>query len=129
MEVQEEFNGHLEKGETLEEDERRLFEDGKYYTPSKKAKFHFEDIAENPIQTTEEFPYIFNTGRGTVGQWHTQVRSREIAESEKIYSKESYAYMNPELAEELNIVENERVKITSQNGVTKDFTIKISDTC
>ena len=114
-------------GETLVEDERRLYEDGNYYTPSKKAKFHFEDIAENPTKTSEEFPYIFNSGRGTVGQWHTQVRSREIAESERIYSKESYAFMHPELAKELNIEENERVSIASQNGVTKDFTIKISD--
>ena len=32
-----------------------------------------------------------------------------------------------ELALELNIVENERVSIASQNGVTRDFTIKISD--
>lgn len=117
----------LRDGETLIEDERRLYEDGNYYTPSKKAKFHFEDIAENPTQTSEEFPYIFNSGRGTVGQWHTGVRSREIPESERIYSKESYALMNPELAEELNIAENERVSIASQNGVTKDFTIKISD--
>lgn len=114
-------------GETLVEDERRLYEDGNYYTPSKKAKFHFEDIAENPTQTSEEFPYIFNSGRGTVGQWHTGVRSREIPESERIYSKESYAFMNPELAAELNIAQNERVSIASQNGATKDFTIKISD--
>ena len=35
--------------------------------------------------------------------------------------------MHPELALELNIVENERVSIASQNGVTRDFTIKISD--
>ena len=114
-------------GGSLVEDERRLFEDGNYYTPSKKAKFHFEDIAENPTQASEEFPYIFNSGRGTVGQWHTQVRSREIDESERIYSKESYAFMHPELAKELNIEHNERVAIASQNGVTRDFTIKISD--
>ncbi len=114
-------------GEALTDDERRLYEDGNYYTPSKKAKFHFEDIAENPTKTSEEFPYIFNSGRGTVGQWHTSVRSREIDESERIYSKVSYAFMNPELAKELNITENERVSIASQNGVTKDFTIKISD--
>ena len=114
-------------GEALTDDERRLYEDGNYYTPSKKAKFHFEDIAENPTKTSEEFPYIFNSGRGTVGQWHTSVRSREIDESERIYSKVSYAFMNPELVKELNITENERVSIASQNGVTKDFTIKISD--
>ena len=40
-------------GETLVDDERRLYEDGNYYTPSKKAKFHFEDIAENPTQASE----------------------------------------------------------------------------
>ena len=114
-------------GEVLEADERRLFEDGNYYTPSKKAKFHFEDIAENPTKTSEEFPYIFNSGRGTVGQWHTGVRSREIMESERIYSKESYVFMHPELAKELNIEENERVKIASQNGVTSEFNVKISD--
>lgn len=115
------------EGDTLAEDERRLYEDGNYYTPSKKAKFHFEDIAENPTKVSAEFPYIFNSGRGTVGQWHTQVRSREIDESEKIYSKESYAFMNPELAKELNIANNERVTIASQNGVASDFTIKLSD--
>ena len=114
-------------GEVLVEDERRLYKDGNYYTPSKKVKFHFEDIAENPTVASEEFPYIFNSGRGTVGQWHTQVRSREI-EANKIYSKESYVLMNPELAKELNIAENERVKIASQNGVTNEFNVVYSDT-
>lgn len=101
----------FKEGQVIEEDERRLYEDGNYYTPSKKAKFHFEDIAENPTETSKEFPYILNTGRGTVGQWHTQVRSREI-EHNKIYRKESYVLMNPDLARELNINENERVNIT-----------------
>ena len=114
-------------GEVLVEDERRLYEDGNYYTPSKKVKFHFEDIAENPTVASKEFPYIFNSGRGTVGQWHTQVRSREI-EANNIYSKESYVLMNPELAKELNIAENERVKIASQNGVTNEFNVVYSDT-
>ena len=114
------------EGQVLEEDERRLYEDGNYYTPSKKAKILFEDIAENPTKTSEEFPYIFNSGRGTVGQWHTQVRSREI-EHNKIYSKESYVLMNPELAKELNIEENERVNITSQNGKTSEFNVVYSE--
>ena len=115
------------EGDVLVEDERRLYEDGNYYTPSKKVKFHFEDIAENPTVASKEFPYIFNSGRGTVGQWHTQVRSREI-EANNIYSKESYVLMNPELAKELNIAENERVKIASQNGVTNEFNVVYSDT-
>ncbi|RDY26392.1 nitrate reductase [Romboutsia weinsteinii] len=115
------------EGEVLEEDERRLYEDNKYYTPSKKAKIHFEDIAENPVQATKELPYILNTGRGTVGQWHTQVRSREIDIVNRINQKESYVFMNPQLAEELSIVENERIKIKSQNGLCSKFTVILSD--
>ena len=116
----------FKEGQVIEEDERRLYEDGNYYTQSKKAKFHFEDIAENPTETSKEFPYILNTGRGTVGQWHTQVRSREI-EHNKIYRKESYVLMNPDLARELNINENERVNITSQNGNTNEFNVVYSE--
>ncbi|MCQ2968801.1 MAG: molybdopterin oxidoreductase family protein [Clostridium sp.] len=117
----------FKEGDVLVEDERRLYEDGNYYTPSKKVKFMFEDIAENPTQTSNEFPYIFNSGRGTVGQWHTGVRSREIDASNRIYSKESYVLMNPELAKELDIAENERVKIASQNGVTSEFKVVYSE--
>lgn len=116
----------FKEGQVIEADERRLYEDGNYYTPSKKAKFHFEDISENPTETSKEFPYILNTGRGTVGQWHTQVRSREI-EHNKIYRKESYVLMNPDLARELNINENERVNITSQNGNTNEFNVVYSE--
>lgn len=116
------------EGEVLEDDERRLYENGDYYTPSKKAKFHFEDIAENPAKNCAEFPYILNSGRGTVGQWHTSVRSREIEASERIYSKKSYVYINPELAKELDIAENERIILKSINGVSSEFDAKISDT-
>ena len=113
-------------GDVLKEDERRLYEDGNYYTPSKKAKFMFEDIAENPTKTSKEFPYILNSGRGTVGQWHTQVRSREI-EHNKIYSKEAYILINPELAKELDIKENEKVIVESQNGNRNEFNAVYSE--
>lgn len=116
------------EGEIIKEDERRLYEDGKYYTPSKKVKFVFGDVAENPVAQNEEFPYIFNSGRGTVGQWHTDVRSREITESLMIYPKASYMFMHPELAAELKIHENERVVVESINGSSAEFDVKISDT-
>ena len=49
------------------EEQRRLYSDGKFFTPSGRAKFIFEEPLENPIPVTEEFPLVFNTGRGTVG--------------------------------------------------------------
>lgn len=113
-------------GDILEEDERRLFEDGKYYTPSGKAKFVFDEIRENPLPTTEAFPYILNTGRDTVGQWHTQVRSREISMVEDAYPEMAYIYIHPELAAEKGIEMNEIFEVSSINGESARFMAKLS---
>ena len=115
------------EGETLKEDERRLFEDGQYYTPSKKAKFVFEDVMENPLPNTPEFPYTLHTGRGTVGQWHTQTRTREVSFVEDVSLEHAYAYMNVKLAEEMGIKENDTVRVHSINGNYSDFMMKLTD--
>ncbi len=113
-------------GDELKEDERRLFEDGKYYTQTGKAKFMFEKPMENPLKTTEKFPYILNTGRGSVGQWHTQTRTREIQFVEDVSIKKAYVLMNDNLAKEKGIEENQKIKISSINGQSADFTVKIT---
>lgn len=115
------------EGEELKEDQRRLFENNQFYTPSKKAKFMFEDVSENPIPTTEEFPLILNTGRGTVGQWHTQTRTREVRFIEDVSIEAAYVYINTKLAEENNIKENDMIRIHSINGHHADFLAKITD--
>ena len=68
----------FKEGDILTNNQRRLFENGKFYTKNNKAHFVFEDVMDNPIPNTKEFPYTMNTGRGTVGQWHTLTRTREI---------------------------------------------------
>lgn len=115
------------EGEELKEDQRRLFEDNKFYTPSKKAKFMFEEVRENPLKNTEEFPYTLNTGRGTVGQWHTQTRTREVRFIEDVSLEHAYIYMNTKLAEEKNIKENDYIRVSSINGQSSDFMVKITD--
>ncbi|MBA8970568.1 MULTISPECIES: molybdopterin oxidoreductase family protein [Clostridium] len=115
------------EGEELKEDQRRLFEDNLFYTPSKKAKFIFEDVKENPLPTSEEFPLIFNTGRGTVGQWHTQTRTREVRFIEDVSIDTAYIFMNTKLAEEKNIKENDMIRVNSINGESADFMVKITD--
>ncbi|EPB8147275.1 molybdopterin-dependent oxidoreductase [Clostridium perfringens] len=115
------------EGEELESDERRLFEDGKYYTPSGKAKFIFEDVTENPNATNEEFPFNLNTGRGTVGQWHTHTRTREIQAVTNIVSQKAYVDINRKDAEKLNIKENDEVLIHSSNGHTSKFIARLTD--
>lgn len=115
------------EGEVLEEDERRLYEDGNYFTPSKKAKFIFEEIRENPLPLTDEFPILLNTGRGTVGQWHTQTRTREVQFVEDVVADKAYVYMNTILAEENNIKENDKIRIYSINGKDAIFFVKITE--
>jgi len=113
-------------GDELKADERRLYEDGNYYTSSKKANFIFETPLENPIPTNEEYPYILNTGRGTVGQWHTQTRTREINHIKGAVSKKAYILINENLAKDLNISNNEEIKIASINEVSAKFEARVT---
>ena len=114
------------EGEALEDNERRLFEDGRFYTEGRKAKFLFEAPLANPIPTTEDFPYILNTGRGTVGQWHTQTRTREIEQVADAVSKQAYVLINEKLAEELNVKNQDTLELLSINGQSAVFEAKVS---
>ena len=109
------------------EEQRRLYSDGKFFTPSGKAKFIFEEPLENPIPVTKEFPLIFNTGRGTVGQWHTQSRTKEVKFVEDVSLKKAYLYMNTKLAAENGVREMDEIRVYSSNGQNAVFSVKVTD--
>ena len=115
------------EGEVLTEDERRLYADGKFYHPDGKAIFQFEPVPTNPMPQTEEFPYIFNTGRGTVGQWHTQSRTREVQFVEGINPHHAYCFIHTSLAEKLDLKHEDRIVISSCNGEEAVFAVRITD--
>ena len=107
-------------------EQRRLYGDGKFFTPSGKAQFVFEEVQENPLPRTGEFPYVLNTGRGTVGQWHTQSRTKEVRFVEDVSVKGAYLYMNPELADQEGVREMDRIRVYSANGQNAVFTVKLT---
>lgn len=109
------------------DDQRRLYEDGVFYTPNGRANFVFEEPLPNPFVQTEEFPLVFNTGRGTVGQWHTQSRTKEVKFVEDVSLTKAYLYMNTKLAKEHGIHEMDRVRVYSVNGENAVFHVKITD--
>lgn len=111
----------------LTDNQRRLFENGKYYTKNNKAHFIFEDTMENPIPCTKEFPFYLNTGRGTGGQWHTLTRTREIKWVTDVTSEKAYAFFNTKLLDDLDIKENEVVRLDSINGQSSDFIVRSTD--
>ena len=109
------------------DEQRRLYADGKFFTPSGRAKFIFEEPLENPIPVTEEFPLVFNTGRGTVGQWHTQSRTKEVKFVEDVSLKKAYLYMNSRLAAEKGVKEMDEIRVYSSNGQSAVFSVKVTD--
>lgn len=115
------------KGETLEDDQRRLFEDGNFYTPNKKANFMFETPAENPLPTNKEYPILLNTGRGSVGQWHTQTRTKEINFVNYVSPEDAYVFINSKYALDNGISDTQKIKINSINGQSAEFIVLISD--
>lgn len=117
----------LREGEELVDDQRRLYSDGCFFTPNKKANFMFENVQENPLPVSEEYPYIFNTGRGSVGQWHTQTRTREVAFIEDVSATRAYVYIHPDTAALHGIQEEDLVTLSSCNGQSADFIAMLSE--
>ncbi len=96
--------------------DRRLFEDGRFFTPDGRAKLLFDDIAPLPEAPDGDYPMILLTGRGTVAQWHTQTRTSKVEILRTLYPRDAYAEINPEDARKLNVKEGDQVKVASRRG-------------
>lgn len=116
-----------EKEAEYADDQRRLYEDGRFFTADGKANFLFEEPLPNPYPPDENYPIVFNTGRGSVGQWHTQSRTKEVKFVEDVSVKKAYLFMNTDQAAENDIHEMDRIRVYSVNGENADFLVKITD--
>jgi anaerobic selenocysteine-containing dehydrogenase len=96
--------------------ERRLFEDGLFYHPDKKARFLFEAPRNPPEIPDKEYPFVLLTGRGTSSQWHTQTRTGKSAVLNKLYPEQIYVEMNPVDAKSLGIGANQKALISSRRA-------------
>jgi len=95
---------------------RRLFEDGRFYHPDGKARFIFETPRPSPEMIDNEYPFILLTGRGTSAQWHTGTRTDKSAVLRKLYPSGIYAEINPDDAERLGIAPGGQVRVSSRRG-------------
>ncbi len=98
------------------EKERRLFADGKFFTPDGKAKFLFD--APRPVAepTDEQFPFVMLTGRGTSAQWHTNTRTGKSAILRTLYPANAYVEIHPSDLAQLGLVANKPVAVISRRG-------------
>jgi assimilatory nitrate reductase catalytic subunit len=96
--------------------ERRLFADGKFFTPDSKARFLFDPPRPVAEPTDKDFPFILLTGRGTSAQWHTNTRTGKSAVLRTLYPAEAYVEIHPNDAARLHIGPNSRVAIISRRA-------------
>jgi assimilatory nitrate reductase catalytic subunit len=94
----------------------RVFADGKFNTPSGKAKF-YAITPQLPIQqTSTEFPFVLNSGR-IRDHWHSMTRT---GKSDKLtaHIEKPYLYIHPEDAAMLALSNEDLVTIRAKTGST-----------
>lgn len=96
--------------------ERRLFADGRFFTPTGKAQFLFEEPRPLMEPPSADYPFQLLTGRGSASQWHTQTRTAKSAVLRKLYPEHCYVEMHPADARKLGIAANEWVTVASRRG-------------
>lgn len=104
------------KDEVPSAKERRLFEDGNYYTSSGKAKILFSPPADLPEPTDADYPFTLLTGRGTSSQWHTQSRTGKSDILRKLSPQQASVEIHPGDAARLSLREHDLVTIRSRRG-------------
>jgi assimilatory nitrate reductase catalytic subunit len=106
----------LESNAPDPEPERRLFEDGRFFTESGKATLYFSAPSRMPELPSKKFPLMLLTGRGSSSQWHTLTRTKRSAVLRKLSPEELYIEVNPKDARVLEIKPNDMVRVSSQRG-------------
>ncbi len=96
--------------------ERRLFEDGRFFTTDGRARFFFEEPRDPPEKTDAEYSFVLLTGRGTSSQWHTNTRTGKSDVLRKLYPARCYIEIHPDDAARLDIAPGAGVRISSRRG-------------
>lgn len=96
--------------------ERRLFEDGRFYTPNGRAQMLFEKPKPIPEATCESYPFVLLTGRGTSSQWHTGTRTSKSDVLRKLYPQNVYVEISASDADELGVDQGGRIVVSSRRG-------------
>jgi anaerobic selenocysteine-containing dehydrogenase len=96
--------------------ERRLFEDERFYHSDGRARFIAEEPRPLPEPPNAKYPFLLLTGRGSAAQWHTQTRTAKSAILRKLYPRELHIEINPQDARRLGIHAGHWVRVASQRG-------------
>jgi assimilatory nitrate reductase catalytic subunit len=103
-------------GATIATGQRRLFEDGRFYTNDGRARFFHSEPRPLPEPVSTNFPLILLTGRGSSSQWHTQTRTKNSQILRRLSPSELYVEVSPVDARALSIKPEQMVMVESQRA-------------
>jgi assimilatory nitrate reductase catalytic subunit len=103
-------------GEEPPAQERRLFEDGRYFTADGRARFVVDTPRPPEEPTSSRYPLVLLTGRGTSAQWHTGTRTSKSAILRSLAPQQLYVQIAPDDAEARGIGPDDEVLLTSRRG-------------
>ncbi|MGI0117506.1 molybdopterin-dependent oxidoreductase [Zooshikella sp. RANM57] len=93
---------------------KRFFDDGQFYTPSKKAQFIAVQFKAPASTVDTNFPFILNTGR-IRDQWHTMTRTA-LAPRLSTHIPEPFINIHPVDAYTQHIINLALARISSTQG-------------
>ncbi|MFA5327817.1 MAG: molybdopterin-dependent oxidoreductase [Prolixibacteraceae bacterium] len=102
----------------------RLFTDGEFYTPNKKAKLFAVKPQNDSELSSDEYPMILTTGR-VRDQWHTMTRTGKVQKL-KQHIDSPFLEIHPVDAVKFNINNSDIVTVKGKNGQVQ-VTAKITD--
>ncbi|MEM6558128.1 MAG: molybdopterin dinucleotide binding domain-containing protein, partial [Pseudomonadota bacterium] len=94
--------------------QHRFFQDGKFYTPDRKARFIAVEFRPAQVQPDRDYPLVLNTGR-VRDHWHTMTRTGKTGRLSS-HLAEPYVEMNPATALDLHFSDADLVRLTSRSG-------------
>jgi assimilatory nitrate reductase catalytic subunit len=93
---------------------QRLFTDGRFYTPSGKARMIAVAAQLPAVATDIEFPLVLNTGR-LRDQWHTMTRTGKVPRL-NAHSYEPYVQMHVRDAQRFQLQDGGLARLNSRHG-------------
>jgi assimilatory nitrate reductase catalytic subunit len=96
--------------------ERRLFRDGRFFTPDQRARFVFEEPVAPVERPDRAHPLTLLTGRGSASQWHTGTRTDKSATLRALAPEGLWVDIHPTDAAERGIEAGDDVTVTTRRG-------------
>jgi assimilatory nitrate reductase catalytic subunit len=96
--------------------QRRLFTDGRFYTPSGAARFVVAEPTVAREKLSDRFPLVLLTGRGSSSEWHTGTRTAKSAVLRSLVPSEPFVEVHPDDATARGIDPHAWVTVRSRRG-------------